>query len=160
MKIAYKVRSSLHLPSFLPPPPPPCSDRRIAQVNPQIHFEVLVHKVDGDSYMSDDHKIGPLAALFVRTLCVCSHSRLADCQQDINQQITEELEDSKLNVHPSFHLTSIYDHSIFEAFSKTVQKLIPQFAFLENLLDILLAVRPPFSLLPSPDFSGIADSSP
>lgn len=36
----------------------------------------------------------------------------------------------------SFHLTSIYDHSIFEAFSKVVQKLIPQLAALENLLDI------------------------
>ena len=29
-------------------------------------------------------------------------------------------------VHLSFYLTSIYDHSIFEAFSKVVQKLIPQ----------------------------------
>ena len=36
----------------------------------------------------------------------------------------------------SFHLTSIYDHSIFEAFSKVVQKLIPQLPTLENLLDI------------------------
>lgn len=38
----------------------------------------------------------------------------------------------------SFHLTSIYDHSIFEAFSKVVQKLIPQLATLENLLNILI----------------------
>jgi len=36
-------------------------------------------------------------------------------------------------------LTSIYDHSIFEAFSKVVQKLIPQLPTLENLLDILIA---------------------
>lgn len=40
----------------------------------------------------------------------------------------------------SFHLTSIYDHSIFEAFSKVVQKLIPQLPTLENLLNILISV--------------------
>ena len=28
--------------------------------------------------------------------------------------------------HPSFMLTSIYDHTILEAFSKVVQTLIPQ----------------------------------
>ena len=33
---------------------------------------------------------------------------------------------------------SIYDHSIFEAFSKVVQKLIPQLPTLENLLNILI----------------------
>lgn len=40
----------------------------------------------------------------------------------------------------SFYLTSIYDHSIFEAFSKVVQKLIPQLPTLENLLNILISV--------------------
>lgn len=44
-------------------------------------------------------------------------------------------------IHLSFHLTSIYDHSIFEAFSKVVQKLIPQLPTLENLLNILISVR-------------------
>ncbi len=41
----------------------------------------------------------------------------------------------------SFNLTSIYDHSIFEAFSKVVQKLIPQLPTLENLLDLFISVR-------------------
>lgn len=40
----------------------------------------------------------------------------------------------------SFSLTSIYDHSIFEAFSKVVQKLIPQLPVMENLLNILISV--------------------
>lgn len=43
-------------------------------------------------------------------------------------------------IHLSFHQTSIYDHSIFEAFSKVVQKLIPQLPTLENLLNILISV--------------------
>jgi len=50
-------------------------------------------------------------------------------------------------VHLSFYLTSIYDHSIFEAFSKVIQKLIPQLPILENLLDILNTVRTPSLLL-------------
>ncbi|NXC41909.1 RRAGC protein, partial [Penelope pileata] len=41
--------------------------------------------------------------------------------------------------HLSFYLTSIYDHSIFEAFSKVVQKLIPQLPTLENLLNIFIS---------------------
>lgn len=43
-------------------------------------------------------------------------------------------------IHLSFYLTSIYDHSIFEAFSKVVQKLIPQLPTLENLLNIFISV--------------------
>lgn len=43
----------------------------------------------------------------------------------------------------SFYLTSIYDHSIFEAFSKVVQKLIKQLPTLENLLNTLNSVSKP-----------------
>ena len=39
----------------------------------------------------------------------------------------------------NFHLTSIYDHSVFEAFSKVVQKLMPQVNHLERLLNYLLS---------------------
>lgn len=39
-----------------------------------------------------------------------------------------------------FHLTTIYDHSIFEAFSKVVQKLIPHLDAFEHLLNIFIAV--------------------
>jgi len=85
------------------------------KVNPNIRFEVFIHKVDG---LSDDHK--------------------TETQRDIHQRATDELSDAGLeNIHLSFYLTSIYDHSIFEAFSKVIQKLIPQLATLENLLNIL-----------------------
>ena len=46
------------------------------------------------------------------------------------------------NIHLSIYLTSIYDHSIFEAFSKVVQKLIPELPTLENLMDIFISVSP------------------
>eukprot|EP00037_Helgoeca_nana_P005406 m.51283 g.51283 ORF g.51283 m.51283 type:complete len:345 (+) comp16415_c0_seq3:178-1212(+) len=87
------------------------------KVNPHIRFEVFIHKVDG---LSDDHKI--------------------ETTRDIHQRVMDELEHAGLpEIHLSFHLTSIYDHSIFEAFSKVVQNLIEQLPTLESLLNILNA---------------------
>nr|CAG4651933.1 EOG090X08AZ [Triops cancriformis] len=87
------------------------------KVNPAIRFEVFIHKVDG---LSDDHKI--------------------ETQRDIHQRANDDLIDAGYeNVNLSFYLTSIYDHSIFEAFSKVVQKLIPQLPTLENLLNIFIS---------------------
>lgn len=65
-----------------------------------------------------------------------------ESQRDIHSRATDDLADVGLEgVHLSFHLTSIYDHSIFEAFSKVVQKLIPQLPTLENLLNIFISVH-------------------
>uniref|UniRef100_A0A3Q3JM98 Ras-related GTP-binding protein n=1 Tax=Monopterus albus TaxID=43700 RepID=A0A3Q3JM98_MONAL len=90
---------------------------RAYKVNPDINFEVFIHKVDG---LSDDHKI--------------------ETQRDILQRANDDLADASLErVHLSFYLTSIYDHSIFESFSKVVQKLIPQLPTLENLLNIFIS---------------------
>lgn len=71
----------------------------VARVNPKVCFFVLINKVDGDSYLSDDHKM--------------------DCQRDIQNHIFDALADVGLkNVHPTFLMTSIYDNSVFDAFSK------------------------------------------
>jgi Gtr1/RagA G protein conserved region len=59
---------------------------------------ISIEQVDGDLFLSDEHKI--------------------DCQRDIQQYITEELNEANLDVTLSYYLTSIYDHSVFEAFSK------------------------------------------
>lgn len=56
----------------------------------------------------------------------------------------------------SFYLTSIYDHSIFEAFSKVVQKLLLELPALEQLLDIFTRVRSSTSPRPFPARSGPA----
>lgn len=53
----------------------------------------------------------------------------------------DELADTSLDqIHISFYLTSIYDYTVHEAFSKILQKLIPQLPTLENLLNILCSV--------------------
>ncbi|KAJ3283308.1 hypothetical protein HDU79_009184 [Rhizoclosmatium sp. JEL0117] len=60
-------------------------------VKKDMLFEVLVHKIDG---LSDDHKI--------------------ETQRDIHMRIRDDLTEAGLqDVHLGFHLTSIYDHSIF-----------------------------------------------
>lgn len=85
------------------------------RINPKISFEIFIHKVDG---LSDEHKM--------------------ETTRHIHHRVTEELVHAGLEeVHVSFYMTSIYDHSIFESFSKVVQKLIRQLPTLENLLNIL-----------------------
>ncbi|OBZ81372.1 Ras-related GTP-binding protein D [Choanephora cucurbitarum] len=85
------------------------------RANQNITFEVLIHKVDG---LSDDYKI--------------------DTQRDVQQRMSDALADAQLeNIHLTYYLTSIYDNSIYEAFSKIIQKLIRELATLENLLNVL-----------------------
>ncbi|KAI1716570.1 gtr1/RagA G protein conserved region domain-containing protein [Ditylenchus destructor] len=83
-------------------------------INKSIKYEVFVHKVDG---LNDDTKME-------------THRR-------IFQTVQDDLADQGVDGIPiSYHMTSIYDHSIFEAFSKVIQKLIKQYSALEQLLEI------------------------
>jgi len=103
------------------------------RVNSRIRYEVFIHKVD---QLSDEAKI--------------------ETQRDIHNQVRDRFADTISGIDPwqtssnmsnsnpqdiliNFHLTSIFDHSIFEAFSKVIQKLIPQFGHLERLLNYLLS---------------------
>lgn len=65
-----------------------------------------------------------------------------DVKIDIIRKMQEFLVDidEEQNIHLLYHLTSIYDNSIYEAFSKIIQKLIRELPILENLLNILRAV--------------------
>jgi Ras-related GTP-binding protein C/D len=51
-----------------------------------------------------------------------------------------ELSDANVDINRTFYLTSIYDHSIYEALSKVVQKLLPQVGYLGDMLDNLISV--------------------
>ncbi|CAK7567814.1 MAG: GTP-binding protein gtr2 [Sporothrix epigloea] len=82
---------------------------------PNIKIEVFIHKVDG---LSDDFKM--------------------EIHRDIIIRVQDELSDHGFENAPvNFHLTSIYDHSIFEAFSKVIQKLVPRLGQLEAMLTSL-----------------------
>jgi len=63
------------------------------------------------------------------------------------RQIHERVSDRLLDISPeyeqmqlNFHLTSVYDHSLHEAFSKVLHKLIESLPFLEELLNVFCAV--------------------
>ncbi|WFC94326.1 GTP-binding protein gtr2 [Malassezia brasiliensis] len=86
--------------------------------NPDIHFHVFINKVDG---LSDDYKY--------------------DTQRDIEQRVHEELIDSshefqdpastepfrlEAEVKLRFHLTSVFESSIFVAFSRIQQRLMQE----------------------------------
>lgn len=43
-------------------------------------------------------------------------------------------------MHLNFHLTSVYDNSLHEAFSKVLHKLIDSLPYLEELLNVFCAV--------------------
>jgi Ras-related GTP-binding protein C/D len=95
---------------------------RAVQVNPNIAVEVFINKVDGELFLSDESKY--------------------DCRRDVMTQVTDELTDAGVSpdaIQIRYHLTSIYDHSIYEALSRVVQRLIPQLPTLENLLNVLVS---------------------
>ncbi|GJE96258.1 Gtr1/RagA G protein Gtr2 [Phanerochaete sordida] len=89
------------------------------QENPGMHLEVFVHKADA---LSDEYKI--------------ENFRL------IQQRVTDELIDISPEYEQipiEFHLTSIYDHSLHEAFSRVLHKLTPSLPYLEDLLNVFCA---------------------
>jgi len=82
-----------------------------------VRFEVLIHKIDG-VHESDRFE------------------RYSTIQQQVNVMLHEcSIENPLIN----FYLTSIYDHSIHEAFSKIVQNQMRQLRALENMLDLVTA---------------------
>ncbi|KAF8322641.1 hypothetical protein DL93DRAFT_2050327 [Clavulina sp. PMI_390] len=82
-----------------------------------LNLEVYVHKADG---MSDDYKLEYFRHLQERILEGC-----LDHEKPIQ------------NITPTYHLTSAYDHTLFEAWSRTIQKLIDPLGPLDNLMNVL-----------------------
>lgn len=76
--------------------------------------------------------------------------RYQDLLEDIRQHLLDEMQE--LPESPpsgylpdlpivSYYLTSIYDHSIYEALSKITQKLLPCQAAVERMMDLVCQVR-------------------
>ena len=98
---------------------------RAIRVNPNVTIEAFTNKVDGELFLSDEAKY--------------------DCRRDTMQQASDELCDAGLSADKEsmfYHLTSACDHSVFESFSRVVQKLTPQVptlvfvSFLTIVLDV------------------------
>jgi len=86
------------------------------QENPNMSLEVFVHKAEK---LQEDDKIENFRQI---------HERVSDRLLDISP----DYEQVQLN----FHLTSVYDHSLHEAFSKVLHKLVDSLPYLEDLLNV------------------------
>lgn len=89
------------------------------QQNPNIGLEVFVHKAEK---LQDDDKIESFRQIHERVL-----DRLLDISPDYEQ------------IQLNFHLTSVYDHSLHEAFSRVLHKLVPTLPYLEEILNVFCA---------------------
>lgn len=92
--------------------------KEIKLMNSKASIEVFVHKTDADMYVNDEMKLELLNT-------VENQIRQEHGEQDIPEL--------------RFHATSIYDHSIYEALSKVVQRITPQVPYMQNMLDLLMS---------------------
>ncbi|KAI0072758.1 hypothetical protein K474DRAFT_1650502 [Panus rudis PR-1116 ss-1] len=87
--------------------------------NPNLNLEVFVHKADA---LSEEYKIETFRLI----------------QQHVSEELLDISEDYE-QIPINFHLTSIYDHSLHEAFSRVLHKLIDSLPYLEDLLNVFCA---------------------
>lgn len=76
-------------------------------INKNIHFEVFLHKLDG-YYMSEEKK----------------SERQQGVQTFVSTELAENYGETSGDVLVSYYLTSIYDHSVSEAFSKVISTFL------------------------------------
>ncbi|EMC92187.1 hypothetical protein BAUCODRAFT_27520 [Baudoinia panamericana UAMH 10762] len=87
----------------------------LAENYPRVNFEVFIHKTDG---LSEEYNY--------------------EAFREVRQRVQDELSDlGHGDRSVSYHQTSIFDYSIFEAMSKVVQRLLPQLPAMEALLNKL-----------------------
>ena len=109
--------------------------------NPNINFEVFVHKTEK---LAEDDKIGK-SSLLLAVPFVADALRVESFRQ-IQERVTDRLADMAPDLEPdilNFHLTSVFDHTLYEAFSRVLHKLIVSLPYLEELLNVFCAVRRP-----------------
>ncbi|KAG9010984.1 hypothetical protein FRB93_003434 [Tulasnella sp. JGI-2019a] len=93
----------------------------VAEVNPTVGMNILIHKAE---QLSDEFKLETFQYI---------QSRVLD-------EIMDHTSSSLLSHIPlNFHISSVYDHSIYEAVSRIIQRLTPQHGRLENLMNTLVS---------------------
>ena len=95
---------------------------RAHAVKSNIRFQVLLHKFDTEKQTADFTK--------------------ADLIGEIEKRVQSAFEsigiDDGDSIDIDYHLTSIYDHTLFELFSHIVQTLFDEHSTLEQLLNVLV----------------------
>jgi len=93
--------------------------KRAKQANQDVTLEVFINKVDGDIFATEDARM--------------------EIYQSFQRQISREmLPQGELENDIAYHLTSVYNPSIFEAWSLVLQKLFPHQTTISALLDVFI----------------------
>lgn len=90
--------------------------------------------------MQEEDKIGKFlvhTTLGINLMCYVENFR--QIHERVNDHLMDESPDYEL-MPLNFHLTSVYDHSLHEAMSRVLHKLIDSLPYLENLLDVFCVV--------------------
>lgn len=90
---------------------------RVQRVKPSLPFEVFMHKIDA-----------------------LNEGQQSDLCRRVKVQVQEGVaarSDKRDSIVVNYHLTSIFDSSVFEAFSHVVQRLIVQRLHVTSLLELL-----------------------
>ncbi|TFY62586.1 hypothetical protein EVJ58_g3773 [Rhodofomes roseus] len=92
--------------------------------SPRINLEVFVHKADtlSEEYRMDNWRY--------------TQQRILDELGDISPEYEQM-------IPINFHLTSIHDHTLHDAFSRTLHKSIESLPYLEDLLNVFCTMRRP-----------------
>ena len=101
---------------------------------------MFVHKAEANT---DEYRIGVLYNMTCIAL-IQVLIRTTENFRHIQQRVLDELLDESPEYEQipiNFHLTSIYDHTLHEAFSRVLQKLVGSLPYLEDLLNVFCAVR-------------------
>ena len=92
-------------------------------INKSIKYEILINKIDAEAFFTSESKL---------TIRRIIEQHITERLDNIGLLNEKEFQDGNI----SYYLTSIYDHSIFEALSEIIQKLLPVSVhqFLKNIL--------------------------
>jgi len=93
--------------------------KHLNTINPQIVYNIFLHKTDVEAFAIEEKK--------------------SEFLQNVKSSVRQELEYASLpNIQLDYHLTTIYDHSLIDCFSKVLQKIIPHVSHIVTLLDSLM----------------------
>jgi len=83
-------------------------------------YNIFLHKIDAEIFAAEEKR--------------------NDCLRQIKEAIKSEVELIGLKIsNIEYHLTTVYDHSLIDSFSKVVQKIIPNVSHIVTLLDSLIS---------------------
>jgi Ras-related GTP-binding protein C/D len=75
--------------------------KRVMRINPSLHFEIFIHKLDGDRFAATDHKLGQFGLVLLSPPVVTVNQN----RQNASEKSSSELRKSCMDCHPSFRIT-------------------------------------------------------